>query len=186
MITEQVKQLRDCADMAEISEDVSMKMCAKAMKRAADTIEQLAAKARPKTGHWIEGKWTDDDVRYNDRSFKCSKCGRISHAMYDFCNCGTKMVAPQEQLRQKRKREQLMVYHQDMSDAEFEKWVYSKGICNVNIDDDIRLRVARDLIDDALTEGEEWFDIPADEMTFEQAIRAVKDLRKKVMSLIIA
>lgn len=44
------------------------------------------------TGHWIEGKWTDDDVRYNDRSFKCSKCGKISHAMYDFCNCGAKMI----------------------------------------------------------------------------------------------
>ena len=79
-----------------------------------------------------------------------------------------------------------MVYHQDMSDAEFEKWVHSKGICNVDIDEDIRLRVARDLIDDALAEGEEWFDIPADEMTFGQAIRAVKNLRRKVMSLIIA
>ena len=76
------------------------------------------------------------------------------------------------------------IYNRDMSDAEFEEWVYRMGICNVDIDGEIKLRVARDLIDDALEYGEEWFDIPADEMTHEQAIQAVKDLRRKVMSLL--
>lgn len=44
MITEQVKQLREYADLADISDETSMKMCAKAMREAADTIEMLSAK----------------------------------------------------------------------------------------------------------------------------------------------
>lgn len=45
-----------------------------------------------KTGHWIEGKYRDDDIRYNDSSYKCDKCGRIVDFKENFCpNCGAKM-----------------------------------------------------------------------------------------------
>lgn len=38
---------------------------------------------------WIVGKYTDDDFRYNDRSYKCSNCGHIETFPERFCpNCG--------------------------------------------------------------------------------------------------
>ena len=44
--------------------------------------------------HWIRGKFTDDDKRYNDYSYKCSKCGRIVDFKEKFCpECGAKMDA---------------------------------------------------------------------------------------------
>lgn len=52
---------------------------------------------QPKTGHWIEGKYRDDDIRYNDSSYKCDKCGRIVDFKENYCpNCGAKMVESQE------------------------------------------------------------------------------------------
>ena len=51
----------------------------------------------PKTGHWIEGKYRNDDIRYNDSSYKCDKCGRIIDFKENYCpNCGAKMIEPQE------------------------------------------------------------------------------------------
>lgn len=38
---------------------------------------------------WIKGKFTDDDRRYNDRSYKCSNCGCIMDYPTRFCpDCG--------------------------------------------------------------------------------------------------
>lgn len=45
---------------------------------------------RPK-GKWIEGKFTNDDIRYNDHSYKCNRCGEIFSRTYDFCVCGADM-----------------------------------------------------------------------------------------------
>ena len=43
--------------------------------------------------HWIEGKWRDDDIRYNDTSYKCSECGRVVDFEENFCpTCGVKMI----------------------------------------------------------------------------------------------
>ena len=40
---------------------------------------------------WIEGKYTDDDFRYNDTSYKCSDCGCIVRYKKNFClDCGEK------------------------------------------------------------------------------------------------
>lgn len=40
---------------------------------------------------WIEGKYTNDDFRYNDRSYKCSNCGCIMPYPENFCpDCGEK------------------------------------------------------------------------------------------------
>ena len=40
---------------------------------------------------WIEGKYTDEDIRYNDRSYKCSNCGCIAPYKTNFCpDCGEK------------------------------------------------------------------------------------------------
>lgn len=45
-----------------------------------------------KKGKWKEGKYTWDDRHYNDTSYKCSCCGRISDWSYNYCpNCGTDM-----------------------------------------------------------------------------------------------
>lgn len=44
---------------------------------------------QPKMGHWIEGKYRDDDIRYNDSSYKCDKCGRIVDFKENYCpKCG--------------------------------------------------------------------------------------------------
>ena len=40
---------------------------------------------------WIEGKYTDEDRRYNDTSYKCSNCGCIMPYPKNFCpDCGEK------------------------------------------------------------------------------------------------
>ncbi len=58
-------------------------------------VEEL--EQEPKTGHWIKGKYKDDDIRYNDSSYKCDKCGKIVDFKENYCpNCGAKMVEPQE------------------------------------------------------------------------------------------
>lgn len=43
-------------------------------------------------GYWIEGKYSDEDVRYNDSSYKCSNCGKRVDFKENFCpSCGTEM-----------------------------------------------------------------------------------------------
>ena len=40
---------------------------------------------------WVEGKYTNEDRRYNDTSYKCSKCGCVMPYKTNFCpNCGEK------------------------------------------------------------------------------------------------
>lgn len=40
---------------------------------------------------WIEGKYTNDDFRYNDTSYKCSECGCVMPYPTNFCpDCGEK------------------------------------------------------------------------------------------------
>jgi len=47
--------------------------------------------------HWIRGKYTEDDIRYNDSSYKCSVCSRVVDTEENYCpNCGARMVEPQE------------------------------------------------------------------------------------------
>lgn len=54
---------------------------------------------QPKTGHWIKGKYSDDNIRYNDNSYKCDKCGRIVDFKENFCpDCGERKVEPREWL----------------------------------------------------------------------------------------
>lgn len=38
-------------------------------------------------GKWIRGKYTDDDKRYNDYSYKCNRCGRIVDYEERLCPC---------------------------------------------------------------------------------------------------
>ena len=46
---------------------------------------------RPK-GHWIEGKYKDTDIRYNETSYKCSRCGEIVDFEKPTCpNCTADM-----------------------------------------------------------------------------------------------
>lgn len=50
---------------------------------------------------WIEGKYTDEDRRYNDTSYKCSNCGCVMPFPKNFCpDCGEKNK--EEQHRQSR------------------------------------------------------------------------------------
>ena len=51
-----------------------------------------------KAGKWIEGKYRDDDIRYNDSSYKCNKCGRIVDFKENYCpSCGHKMIQEVEE-----------------------------------------------------------------------------------------
>ena len=43
-------------------------------------------------GKWIRGKYTDDDLRYNDYSYCCNRCGKIVNFEENYCpKCGAKM-----------------------------------------------------------------------------------------------
>lgn len=43
-------------------------------------------------GKWIRGKYTDDDLRYNDYSYRCNRCGKIVDFEENYCpNCRAKM-----------------------------------------------------------------------------------------------
>ena len=45
-----------------------------------------------KQGRWIEGKYSWDDLHYNDTSYKCSVCGKVNGGRTDYCpNCGAFM-----------------------------------------------------------------------------------------------
>lgn len=44
-------------------------------------------------GKWIEGKYTADDFRYNDYSYRCNRCGKIVDFEENYCpDCGTRMM----------------------------------------------------------------------------------------------
>lgn len=52
---------------------------------------------KQKIGRWIKGKYRDDDIRYNDSSYKCDKCSRIVDFKENYCpNCGAKMTESEE------------------------------------------------------------------------------------------
>ena len=43
-------------------------------------------------GKWIRGKYTGDDLRYNDYSYRCNRCGKIVGFEENYCpKCGAKM-----------------------------------------------------------------------------------------------
>lgn len=43
-------------------------------------------------GKWIRGKYTDDDLRHNDYSYRCNRCGKIVDFEENYCpHCGAKM-----------------------------------------------------------------------------------------------
>ena len=43
-------------------------------------------------GKWIRGKYADDDLRYNDYSYCCNRCGKIVGFEENYCpKCGAKM-----------------------------------------------------------------------------------------------
>lgn len=43
-------------------------------------------------GKWIRGKYTDDDIRYNDYSYCCNRCGKVVDFEEDYCpRCGARM-----------------------------------------------------------------------------------------------
>ena len=41
---------------------------------------------------WIRGKYTDDDMRYNDYSYRCNRCRKIVDFEENYCpKCGARM-----------------------------------------------------------------------------------------------
>lgn len=43
-------------------------------------------------GKWIRGKYTDDDIRYNDYSYRCNRCGKVVDFAENHCpRCGAIM-----------------------------------------------------------------------------------------------
>ena len=89
MITKLVERLREQAELLR-----GKKYMTTYLDEAADTIEQLAAKARPKTGRWIYGR----NSKYPNKDIlSCSECGRfffyiIGDSKPNYCsNCGAKM-----------------------------------------------------------------------------------------------
>lgn len=61
------------------------------VKRLNEILEIHKAEKRTK-GEWIRGKYTDDNIRYNDSSYKCSVCRNISGHSNNFCSwCGANM-----------------------------------------------------------------------------------------------
>ena len=50
-------------------------------------------------GKWIRGKYTDYDLRYNDYSYRCSRCGKVADFEGNYCPfCGAKMDGKREEL----------------------------------------------------------------------------------------
>lgn len=65
-------------------------------KRLDEILEIHKAEKRPR-GKWIRGKYTDDNIRYNGSSYKCSVCGDISGHTHRFCSwCGADMRESEE------------------------------------------------------------------------------------------
>lgn len=54
-----------------------------------DGVDEYVEYGGSRTATWIKGRYTEDDLRYNDRSYMCSNCGYISDYKERFCsNCG--------------------------------------------------------------------------------------------------
>ena len=94
MITELIERLREAADFRHTVGDY---MTAGLHREAATTIEQLAAKVRPKTGYWRPVYQGDYIINY-----RCTECdfgntfGKNTYRMNYCPNCGARMVDPQE------------------------------------------------------------------------------------------
>ena len=91
MITEQCDRLRTLADIAKDIADNSTDTV-KTLREAADTIELLAEKVRPRSGHWRAVYQGDCIINY-----RCSECefgntfGKNTYRMNYCPNCGAKM-----------------------------------------------------------------------------------------------
>lgn len=49
-------------------------------------------------GKWIKGKYTDDDFRYNDYSYRCNRCGKIVDFEENYCpNCNARMYGERKE-----------------------------------------------------------------------------------------
>ena len=60
-------------------------------ERIANLVESMPT-IKETEGVWIVGKFTEDDRRYNDRSYKCNQCQEIVFSASKYCpNCGAKM-----------------------------------------------------------------------------------------------
>ena len=56
-------------------------------------VTRLLSLPQKRVARWIVGKWTDDDIRYNDTSYKCSLCGGVNGVESNYCpSCGAEMV----------------------------------------------------------------------------------------------
>ena len=94
LITEQIERLRELSKKDKLGL-IPWNGYSEILNQAADTIEQLAAKARPKTGHWKAKSFHE---------LFCDNCGFDFDIMrndfidnMNYCpNCGAKMVEPQE------------------------------------------------------------------------------------------
>ena len=75
MTTEQIKQLRDYANIADIYDSTDMKMCAKAMREAADTIklqsEKLHAANMERSSAYYHGGWIPVSERLPEKNMEC-------------------------------------------------------------------------------------------------------------------
>ena len=61
-------------------------------RKVHDRVVKLYSHDFKAEGHWIRGKYTHDDYRYNDSSYKCSECGGISDVEKKYCPyCGRYM-----------------------------------------------------------------------------------------------
>lgn len=58
-----------------------------------EDVTRLLSLPQKRVARWVVGKWTDDDVRYNDTSYKCNLCGGVSGVASNYCpSCGAEMV----------------------------------------------------------------------------------------------
>ena len=60
-------------------------------ERIANLVESMPT-IKETRGAWQIGKFSDDDHRYNDWSYRCNQCGEVVFSTSRYCpNCGVKM-----------------------------------------------------------------------------------------------
>jgi transcription initiation factor IIE alpha subunit len=92
VITEQVERLRELSKQDKLGL-IPWNGYSEILNQAADTIEQLAAKVRPITGHWINHY----DEEAKEGWYECDCCHTERAFNTDFCpDCGARMFEPQE------------------------------------------------------------------------------------------